>query len=189
MNDTNSTNTTEIIQKIARLVEEKGWNQEDFAKMTGLNRQTIRQILHPTGDRRLRNNTIAACAKALDLTVHDLRSLSLERLLLRINRKQAPGENENLQRLYAQASQPELRAWLERNPQRSQQLTPEEMDELVALQGSGGALASFGVEHFVSQLERRRELVEQVKAIASTEYIDLLEQMVGLIYDRIHSSQ
>jgi hypothetical protein len=35
------------------------------------------------------------------------------------------------------------------------------------------------------QIERRRSLVEQVKAIANTEFLDLLEQIVGLIYDRI----
>ena len=31
-----------LAAKIARLVEERGWNQEDFARITKLNRQTVR---------------------------------------------------------------------------------------------------------------------------------------------------
>ena len=45
----------ELANKIARLVEEKGWNQEDFARSTRLNRHTVRQILHGGPKRRLRN--------------------------------------------------------------------------------------------------------------------------------------
>ena len=41
-------NHAELAAKIALLAQEKGWNQEDFANIAGLNRQTIRQILrHP----------------------------------------------------------------------------------------------------------------------------------------------
>jgi len=58
-------NASELSGKIARLVEERGWNQEDFARSTQLNRQTIRQILSQNGQRRLRNATVSACAKAL----------------------------------------------------------------------------------------------------------------------------
>ncbi len=55
--------TAEHARKIARLVEERGWNQEEFAGITRLNRHTVRQILL-AGDRRLRNATISACARA-----------------------------------------------------------------------------------------------------------------------------
>ena len=57
-----------LAAKIARLVEERGWNQEDFARITKLNRQTVRQILLNQG-RRPHNTTFQACAKALSLTV------------------------------------------------------------------------------------------------------------------------
>src|SRR5207237_4556072 len=40
-----STDAAELASKIARLVEERGWNQEDFARATQLNRQTVRHIL------------------------------------------------------------------------------------------------------------------------------------------------
>src|SRR5262249_8069409 len=78
MNDQSELNLAQLAAKIARLVEERGWNQEDFARNTGLNRQTVRQILRRNGARRLRNGTISRCARALGLSVNELRSLPLE---------------------------------------------------------------------------------------------------------------
>jgi transcriptional regulator with XRE-family HTH domain len=177
--------TADLAAKIARLVEERGWNPEDFARITQLNRQTVRQILQGNGDRRLRNATIGRCAKALGLTVSELRSLPLERLLPRMNARQPASGDELLHRLYEAATQPELLAWLERNPDRARQLDNEEIDELLSLQGTGGPLTSFGVEHFIGLIERKRKLVQQLHAIAGTEYLDLLEQMMGLIYEKV----
>jgi hypothetical protein len=88
-------------------------------------------------------------------------------------------------RLLDQVSQPELRAWLERNAERARRLSREDLDELLALQGEGGPFAVFGVEGVVQRLERRRRLVQQVGVIANTEYLELLEQLVGLLYDKV----
>jgi transcriptional regulator with XRE-family HTH domain len=185
MNGQNPPNTTDLATKIARLVEERGWNQEDFARIAKLNRQTVRQILQQNGDRRLRNATVGACASALGLSVNELRTVPLERLLPRMHNQRQPNDEEQRSRLYEQVTQPELRAWLERNPERARELTDDEMDELLSLQGTGGPLTSFGVEHFVEQIVRRRRLVERVTAIAGTEYLDFLEQFVGLLYEKV----
>lgn len=176
----------DLASRIARLVEERGWNQEDFARIAGLNRQTVRQIIAPSnGARRLRNATISACAKALGLTVSELRTLPLERLLPRMNNPSVLLDDSSLQRLFEQATQPELLAWLERNRARAQQLTPEDMDELLSLQGTGGPLTAFGVEHFVELLERKGRLIDRVHAIAGTEYLDFLEQVVELLFEKV----
>jgi transcriptional regulator with XRE-family HTH domain len=175
----------DVANKIARLAEERGWNQENFARIAGLNRQTVRQILLPTGDRRLRNATIGACARALGLSVNDLRTLPLERLLPRMTTQSASEESAARARGFEQATQPELLAWLERNPDRAQQMSGEEIDELLSLQGTGGPLTAFGVEHFVEMIERKRKLIHQMHAIAGTEYLDLLEQMVALLYEKV----
>jgi hypothetical protein len=176
----------DLATKITHLVKERGWNQEDFARIAELNRQTVRQILNPTGDRRLRNATIGACARALNLSVHDLIHLPLERLLPRMHKHQQPAEDKDkLRYLYEMATQPELRGWMDRNSERAKQLTDDEIDELLSLQGTGGPLTSFGVEHFVEMIERKRKLVQQVHAIAGTEYLDLLEKMVGLLYEKV----
>ena len=177
--------STDLATKIARLVEERGWNQEEFARIANLNRQTIRQILMPSGDRRLRNATIAACARALNLTVNELRTLPLERLLPRMHGHHPANGDEQMRRLYEQATQPELLAWIERNPERARQLGPEELDELLSLQGTGGPLTTIGVEHYVGLIERKRKLMQKVQAVAGTEYIDLLEQVVELMYDKV----
>jgi transcriptional regulator with XRE-family HTH domain len=184
MNEAQS-NSSELVEKIARLVEERGWNQEDFARLAGLNRQTVRQILLATHPRRLRNATISACARALGLSVSELRNRPLEHLLPRMNRRPPPDGDDALRRLYEQATQPQLHAWIERQPDRARQLTAEEMDELLSLQGTGGPLTPAGVEHFVSLIERKRKLLRQVHAVAGTEYLDLLEKLVELMYDKV----
>jgi transcriptional regulator with XRE-family HTH domain len=177
--------STDLATKIARLVEERGWNQEEFARIANLNRHTVRQILLPSGDRRLRNATIAACARALNLTVNELRTLPLERLLPRMHGHHPANGDEQMRRLYEQATQPELLAWIERNPERARHLGPEELDELLSLQGTGGPLTTIGVEHYVGLIERKRKLMQKVQAVAGTEYIDLLEQVVELMYDKV----
>jgi transcriptional regulator with XRE-family HTH domain len=174
--------SADLAEKIARLAEERGWNQEDFARIAQLNRQTVRQILQPNGARKLRNATVSACARALGLTVSDLRNLPLERLLPRMH----PQDGDSLaHNLYEQATQPELLAWLERNPERAQQLAREEIDELLSLQGTGGPLTSLGVEHYVKLIERKRRLLEQIQVVANTEYLDVLEKLVEMMYEKV----
>ena len=174
-----------LAEKIARLVQERGWNQEDFARISQLNRQTIRQILQGNGERKLRNATVSACARALGLSVNELRHLPLEHLLPRVHLQTSSQGGDQLHRLYEHATQPELAAWLERNPERAKQLTSEDIDELLSMQGTGGPLTTVGVEHAVRLLERKRQLLGKVHVVANTEYLDLMEQLVTLLYEKV----
>jgi transcriptional regulator with XRE-family HTH domain len=174
----------DLANKIARLVEERGWNQEDFARISQLNRHTVRQILHGGPKRRLRNATVSQCAEALGLTVSELRNLPLERLLPRMHGK-PPADEEALKLLYERAALPDLVSWLERNKDRAAELRPDEVQELLDIQGPGGPLEKLGVENFVDLIERRRRVVCQVREIACTEYMDLLEQVVQLIFEKV----
>ena len=182
MKDIPTTSEMPLCPKIARLVQERGWNQEEFARSANLNRLTIRSIFQGP-PRKLHNATVSACARALGLSVNDLQTQPLEKLLPRM-RLPLPVE-ESVRILYEQATQPELLAWLERNPDRAAELTPLEIDELLSLQGTGGPLTSFGVAHYVEQLERRRKILEQAAIVAGTEYVDMLEQFVELLYDKV----
>lgn len=173
-----------LTQKIARLVAERGWNQEAFARHAGLNRNTVRQIL-TNANKRLHNQTVRQCADALGVPVHDLHELPLEKLLPRVRRfAAAANARTDAQRLEL-ATQPELQRWMERHPERAKSLTGEEVDELLSLQGTGGPLTRFGVEHFVGLIERKRELKRRIEIIAGTEYLEMLEQLIGLIYEKI----
>jgi transcriptional regulator with XRE-family HTH domain len=184
MSDRNTQPTAELVDKIARLVEDRGWNQEDFARSAGLNRLTVRRILQRRADARLRNKTVSRCAHALGMSVDELRTSPIERLLSR--RPVIPDDGDaRIRRLYEQAMQPQLRVWLDRNPERAGRLSPDEVDELLSLQGTGGPLTLGGVEHFVGRLERKRKLLEQIHAIAGTEYLELLEKLVDLMYEKI----
>jgi transcriptional regulator with XRE-family HTH domain len=186
MSNPSPTDGPNIAVKIARLVEERGWNREDLARIAQLNRQTVRQIMEGRqGSRGLRNATVSACAHALGLAVSDLRNLPLERLLPRMNGQLPANTDETLRLLYERATQPELLAWIERNPQRAGQMTPQEIDEMLSLQGTGGPLTAIGVDHYVERLERKRELLHKVHAVAGTEYLDLLEKLVQLMYEKV----
>jgi hypothetical protein len=96
-----------------------------------------------------------------------------------------PPDHEALKYLHDKATQPELVSWLGRNPDRAEQLRPDEVSELLTMQGPGGPLERVGVDHFVDLIERRRKLLARVKAIAGTEYLGMLEQFVGLIYEKV----
>ncbi|MFQ3651188.1 MAG: hypothetical protein SNJ75_12710, partial [Gemmataceae bacterium] len=171
----------ELALKIRRLVEERGWNQEEFARIARINRHTARQILLPGPQRKLRNATVLACARAFGLNVSELRDQPLERLLARLASGASP--SGDLSRLrYQEATHPELRSWIERNPDRTRQLDESDFRELLSLQDSIGTL---GVEGLIARLERRRRLLGRVSAIAGTEYLELLEQLVDLLYEKI----
>jgi transcriptional regulator with XRE-family HTH domain len=175
---------SDLAHKIAKLVEEKGWNQEDFARISNLNRHTVRQILHSGSKRKLRNATVSQCAEAFGLTVNELRTLPLERLLLRVHGKPALDE-ESLKMLFERATLPEFVSWLQRNQDRAGELRPDEIHELLDMQSPGGPMERLGVAHLVELIERRRQLLCQVRMIAGTEYLDLLEQLVGLLFDKV----
>jgi hypothetical protein len=96
-----------------------------------------------------------------------------------------PAAKENLRLLYEKATQPELVAWIERNPERAARLSPDEVDELLSLQGTGGPLTAFGIAHWVEMLERKRRLLEQAAVVAGTEYVELLEQFVAVLYEKV----
>lgn len=177
----------ELAHKIARLVEEKGWNQEDFARISNLNRHTVRLILHGGPKRKLRNATVSQCAEAFGLTVNDLRTLPLDRLLMRMHGK-VPADEEALKLLYERATLPDFVNWLERNSDRAAELRPDEIHELIDLQTAGGPMERLGVEHFVELIERRRTLMCQVRMIAGTEYMEVLEKMVGLMAEKVTRS-
>ena len=176
----------DLARKIAKLVEEKGWNQEDFARISNLNRHTVRQILHGGSQRRLRNATVSQCAEALGLTVNELRSLPIDRLLMRMHGK-VPADEESLKLLYDRSTLPELVSWLQRNPDRAADLRPDEIEEVLEMQAPGGPMERLGVEHFVELIERRRKLVSQVRLIAGTEYLETLETLVKLMFDKVNA--
>ena len=134
--------------------------------------------------RKPHNATVQACAKALGLTVGELRTLPVDRLLPRMHGQVPVNGDDSLRRLFERATQSELLAWLERNVDRARQLTPTEIDELLELQDNG-SLTGIGVERCVELLERRRRLLDQVRAITRSEYLGFLEQVVGLLFDKM----
>jgi transcriptional regulator with XRE-family HTH domain len=189
MNSQKSDTSPSVPHKVARLVQERGWNQEDFARISQLNRQTVRHIVAGNGERRLRNATIGKCAKALGLTVSDLRELPLERLLPRVSGRFKREAHEHLRQLYDRATQPHVMAWLAQHPERARELSHDEMDEVLSVQGTGGPLNQLGAKHFIELIERKRRLRLMLEAVAGTEYLELLERILELLYDKVQPYQ
>src|SRR5262245_11582579 len=132
---------SDLAGKIARLVEERGWNQEDFARISNLNRHTVRTILKNLDGRRLRNATVKQCAEALGLEVNELRDLPLDRLLPLMHNDRHIPDCEAVKLLEEKSTQPELVAWVRSNPERVGQLTYLEAAEIIDIQGPNGPLA------------------------------------------------
>ncbi len=170
----------DIAQKIARLIAERGWNQEDFARISRLNRHTVRNILHGGGRRRLRNATISRCAEALGLSVSELRDLPLERLLARWRGRHAAAE-ENLQLLRNYATDPQLRQWLETHPKQAAELDRWQIEELLAAQGRDGRIASCGIENVIDCLQRRRRIAELLRSVQNPRLLELIEELLGMM--------
>ncbi len=177
--------TTDLAFKIARLVEERGWNQEDFARIANLNRHTCRQILKGDDNRRLRNATVSQCAEALGLSVNELRTQVLERLLPRMHGKPA-ADDEAIRLLTEGAHLTDLVTWLEKNADRASELSPEEATELLALQEPGGSLERLGVEQAVNHIERRRQLLGRARVLAATDQFAFLEQFVDMLFEKVN---
>lgn len=173
-----------LCSRIARLVEERGWNQDEFARQSGLHRLTVRNIF-ADGSQRLHNATVNACARSLGVSVRELHEVPLERLLPRMRIPWPATESDRLKRLFDEATQPELLKWAEEEPDKARTLTDLEWDELLSLQGTGGPLTREGVEKHVNFLARRRKLLAEVTVIAGTEYLEFLEQMVELLYEKV----
>ena len=188
MNDDESLSGKELSAKIAKLVAEKGWNQEDFARISNLNRHTVRQILQGGPKRNLRNATISQCAEALDLPVHELRTWPIDKLLLKV-RGIVGGDDAILTVLTEQATSPELIAWLDRHPERAAQFHPAEVTQLLEQERPGGELERFGVEHCVGKIEKRRRFLDQAALIADSEYLPMLEPIVNLIAEKIQTER
>jgi transcriptional regulator with XRE-family HTH domain len=164
------------------MVRERGWCQNEFARRAGLSLQTAREILEGPSSRRLQNRTIFGCARALGLSVAELRSeASAPPGTLNLSEKIISREAWR----YDLATQPCVKDWLQYSQAEAATYTIEEIEELMSIQGTGGPLTAEGLEAARALLERKRELLRRVHAIAGTDYLDLLEALVSSLFKRV----
>ena len=155
-----------LVAKIARLAEENGWDLSAFMRNASLHRATAQQILAGSA-RRLHETTVRSCADAFGVTPMELRCEPIEKL---IEKMRAPKEaSEEMQAV--RAAHPAL--------------STEDIEELRALKEERGPLTPFALADHARRLERRRRLVNKAATVAETEYVDLLEQFVDLLYEKV----
>ena len=153
--------------------------------MSHLNRQTVRLFQQPR-KRGLHNATVSACAKALGLSVNELQARLSNTCCRTCIARRRSARRRSIP-LYDRATQPEVLTWITAEPPAHRQLTDLEVNELLSLQGTGGPLTTIGVEHYVGLIERKRKLLGRVHAVAGTEYLNLLEQLVELLYEKVQA--
>jgi Helix-turn-helix len=165
-----STNNPEtplgLVGKIARLAGERGWDVAAFAQAASLHRATAQQILAGTA-RRLQDNTVKACADAFGVSPLELRVEPITTLIAKMREPIAASEEVEALR----ASFPVL--------------TDDDVSEILAVQEERGPQSPFAMGEHARRLERRRRLANKVLIVAGTEYVDLLEQFVDLLYEKV----
>jgi hypothetical protein len=92
---------------------------------------------------------------------------------------------DSRRRLREEATEPELLAWVEDNPDRARRLSSDEVNEVLDLQAAGGSATVSDIDQLVERIERRRALVQRVTALAGSQYLDLLEQFVALLFEKV----
>jgi transcriptional regulator with XRE-family HTH domain len=155
-----------LVAKIARLAAERGWDLAQFAKAASLHRATAQQLLAGTA-RRLQDNTVKACADAFGLTPLELR---IEPIATLVAKMRAPI-----------VASDEIAALRSAHPE----LTDDDLSDVLAFKDDGEPKSPFAIEEHARRLERRRRLANKVLVVAGTEYIDLLEQFVDLLYEKV----
>ena len=155
-----------LVAKIALLAAERGWDLAQFAKEASLHRATAQQLLAGTA-KRLQDNTVKACADAFGLTPLELR---IEPIATLIAKMRAPIVASN-----------EVAALRAAHPE----LTDDDLSDVLAFKDDRGPVSPFAIEEHARGLERRRRLANKVLAVAGTEYVDLLEQFVDLLYEKV----
>jgi transcriptional regulator with XRE-family HTH domain len=188
MKESRPRSDADLAAKIARLVEERGWNQEEFARIARLNRHTVRGILL-AGRRTLRNATVSACARALGVTVHDLHALPLADLLPQMHAGAARRDSDSLRRLKASVLHPDMRTWIDDHPDRVALLSDHDVDDALAFQEAVSPSSPLNASEFFDRLDRKRRLLERVHLVAGSAYFDLLDQLVSLLYDKVVADQ
>ena len=133
--------------------------------------------------RRLRNRTIFGCAQALGVSVAELRGESHLGSPEKEDANNPPFLAQDLR--YDMATQPHVQEWLQDHRKEARDYTREEIGELLSMQGTGGPLTAEGLAAERRRLERKRDLINRVHAIAGTEYLGLLECVVGWLFKRI----
>lgn len=171
-----------IQKKIATLVAERGWNQEEFARISRLNRHTIRKILLAPPF-NLRNATIESCARAIGISVHDLYNRNIDSLLSLIRQATQTELGKHFQRLQDQTFQPDLKSWVERYPERARTLSSRDVDDLILFQKAGNFNTS-SLEAFIIRLERKRRILEKINHLKNSKHLELLEQMIDLMHQQ-----
>lgn len=175
-----SQEATSLQQKIARLITQKGWNQEDFARISRLNRHTVRTIMLGK-EVKLRNSTLESCARAFGFTPDQLIQSPLELLLSKLDTNQTPVQQQRYRRLLEGITREELKNWMEKHPDRARLLESSAIDEILSFQ-TNPSFNPGNLETLILRLERKARILEKVRHLNHPRHLEVLEHLLDTMH-------
>jgi len=182
-----SQEATSLQQKIARLISQKGWNQEDFARISRLNRHTVRKIVLGK-EFKLRNSTLESCARAFGLTPDQLTHSPLELLLSKLDTNQTPVQQQRYRRLLEGITREELKHWMEKHPDRARMLDSAAIDEILSFQ-KNPSFNQGNLETLILRLERKGRILEKVRHLNHPRHLEVLEHLLDTMHAAKNTGQ
>lgn len=176
-----------IQEKIARLITQKGWNQEEFARVARINRHTVRKILKGPAF-KLRNSTVESCARAFGLTPDHLIQNPIDLLLSRMDTTLAPMQQQRHRQLLEGATRNELKHWLEKHPERSHLLDASAIEEILGYQRNPSFNAS-NLETLILRLERKARVLEKVRHLNHPRHLEVLEHLLDTMHSNLQGGR
>lgn len=167
--------------EIRRACLQRGWDQTDLARKSGVSRTTLYQI-ERGGVRKPRHSTLKRIAEALEMPVEDL-SRSEPSPLQFDDRPSAATPRNGAD--FDRATNPLVDSVREERPELFAGWSAGQWDELYSTFGTGGQLTAEGVVRTAMHINRKREVVRRLNIVLETHLGEVAANLVETLYRSI----
>jgi len=165
----------------------RGWSLGELAKRAGISRTTLHH-LERSRIERPHIETVRKIAVALELPVAVL--LGDESAAPAAVRPSAPAPRRRSRRpTFDAATNPAVAEVMREQPHLFDGWSPDDVDELQSLFGTGDGLTPRGVERAAESINRRRETVHKLQVVLETHLSKQAMEMVDVLYQLVEPRQ
>jgi transcriptional regulator with XRE-family HTH domain len=166
----------------------RGWSMGELAKRTGISRTTLFNVENSrTG--RPHIETVRKIALALELPVEVLLGEESEP----VHRQQSSPRDVARQQAAVQsfdaATNPAVAEVMREQPHLFDGWSPDEVEELESLFGTGGGLTPRGVELAAESINRRRETIHKLQVVLETHLSKQAMETIDYLYQQVQPPQ
>ncbi len=176
--------------RVRQLRKARGWDQKELAGRAGISRTTLIALENgKTETPRLA--TLEQLSAAFKVSVRDLcdSAIAVRQLpTVEFVAKELAGlptdEDSEAARHFDQLTNPVVKQVAAESPTLFSGWDEADWNELYSTFGTGGQLTEFGVRQTAAKINQRREILRKLCIVLETEYSDLAEEMIELLYRR-----